>query len=107
MNKNKGYNNYQFKIHIKNTIKTQNKPHFIIENDQYDNSRNIMNKLKKSAQCNKKNTQNNTFIILFPQLKEKVKINIFIRSLKDFLNKQERLEYTKNSNNQLIKKGSI
>ncbi|AHH07228.1 ErpA protein (erpA) (plasmid) [Borrelia crocidurae DOU] len=104
MNKNKGYNNYQLKIHIKNTIKTQNKPHFIIENDKYDNSRNIMNKLKKSAQCN---TKNNTFIILFPQLKEKVKINIFIRLLKNFLNKQERLEYTKNSNNQLIKKGSI
>ncbi|WP_024655159.1 plasmid maintenance protein [Borrelia hispanica] len=107
MNKNKVYNNDQFKIHIKNTRKTQNKPHFIIKNEKYDNSRNIMNKLKKSAQCNKKNTRNNTFAILLHQLKDKLKINVFVRLLKDSLNKKERLEYTKNSNNKLIKKGSI
>ncbi|WP_143705858.1 plasmid maintenance protein [Borrelia duttonii] len=35
------------------------KTHFIIENDTYNDFRNIMNKLQKSAQCNKK-TQKTT-----------------------------------------------
>ncbi|ETZ17698.1 hypothetical protein BDCR2A_01376 [Borrelia duttonii CR2A] len=66
-----------------------------------------MNKLKKSAQCNKKNTKNYTFAILLHQLKDKLKIKVFVKLLKDSLNKQERLKYTKTFNNKFIQKGSV
>ncbi|UPA13820.1 plasmid maintenance protein [Borrelia turicatae] len=106
--KNEGYSSKQLKTQIQNVYEQyKNKPHFIIEKDKYSDLKNIIEKLKKSVTRVKANTEedkkdikNNIFSILIDQLRHKVRIEMFIPLLKDYLGKQGKLEYEKVFNNQ-------
>ncbi|WP_024653153.1 plasmid maintenance protein [Borrelia persica] len=99
----KGYDRKMLEVQIKKIYeKYKNKPHFIIENEKYEDLNKIINKLKKSIKCvkkdseeEKKNTRINIFSILFDRFKYKLEVNFFVPILRDYLNKQEKLEYNK------------
>ncbi|WP_330730542.1 plasmid maintenance protein [Borrelia turicatae] len=105
---NEGYDSKQLETQIQNVYEQyKNKPHFIIEKDKYSDLKKIIEKLKKSVDRVKANTKkdkkdirNNIFSILIDQLKHKVKIEMFIPLLKEYLGKQRKLEYGKVFNNQ-------
>ncbi|UPA11675.1 hypothetical protein bpSLO_001560 (plasmid) [Borrelia parkeri] len=100
---NEGYDNKQLEIQIKNVYEQyKNKPHFIIEKDKYSDLEKIIGKLKKTVEYANKNTQesereirNNVFSILLEQLRHKVDISVLVPILKNYLNKQNKLEYGK------------
>ncbi|WP_215537640.1 plasmid maintenance protein [Borreliella bavariensis] len=100
---NENYDNKQLEIQIKDIYKQyKNKPHFIIENNKYYDLEKIVVKLKNNLKHVKTNTKesktnikNNIFNILIEQLKNKVEIEILIPILKNYLNKQNKLEYSK------------
>uniref|UniRef100_UPI003B223CCF plasmid maintenance protein n=1 Tax=Borreliella tanukii TaxID=56146 RepID=UPI003B223CCF len=104
---NENYDSKQLKIQIEEIYKKyKNKPHFIIENNKYDDLEKIVKKLKNnfksikiSEKENKTNIKNNVFSILIEQLKNKVKFDILIPILKKYLDKQNSLEYSKIFNN--------
>ncbi|AHH05855.1 plasmid maintenance protein (plasmid) [Borrelia miyamotoi] len=104
---NEGYNKEQLKTQIQKVYELyKHKPHFIIENNKYNDLKKIIEKLKKSVEHAKKNTRedaqnirNNIFSILLEQLKHKVGIQVLIPILKDYLNKQDKLTYNKVLNN--------
>ncbi|AHH11483.1 hypothetical protein bcCo53_000985 (plasmid) [Borrelia coriaceae] len=105
---NEGYDSKQLEIQIQNVYEQyKNKTHFIIEKGKYNDLKNVIEKLKKSVQCVKTNTKedkkgirNNIFSILIDRLKHKVKIEMFVPLLKDYLGKQKKLEYRKVFSNQ-------
>ncbi|AFI32191.1 Borrelia ORF-A-containing protein (plasmid) [Borrelia crocidurae str. Achema] len=105
---NKGYDSKTLKTEIyKIYEKYKNKPHFIIENEKYKDLDKIKNKLERSIKCNKihssktsKEIKINIFSILFDRLQYKLKVDFFVPILKDYLNKQEKLEYNKAFNDQ-------
>ncbi|QTL84318.1 plasmid maintenance protein [Borrelia miyamotoi] len=101
-----GYNSDQLKTQIQKVYEQYKyKPHFIIENDKYNDLRQIIDKLKKSVEHVKKDLKedkdirSNIFSILLEQLKRKVGIQVLIPILKDYLNKQDKLTYNKVFNN--------
>ncbi|UPA18795.1 plasmid maintenance protein [Borrelia puertoricensis] len=104
---NEGYDSKQLETQIQNLYEQyKNKPHFIIEKDKYSDLKKIIGKLKKSVERVKANTKedkkdirNNIFSILIDQLKHKVRIEMFIPLLKEYLGKQGELEYGKVFNN--------
>ncbi|WP_434757202.1 plasmid maintenance protein (plasmid) [Borrelia puertoricensis] len=105
---NEGYDSKQLETQIQNVYEQyKNKPHFIIEKNKYSDLKNIIGKLKKSVERVKSNTKkdkrdigNNIFSILIDQLRHKVRIEMFIPLLKEYLGKQGELEYGKVFNNQ-------
>ncbi|WP_024655228.1 plasmid maintenance protein [Borrelia hispanica] len=85
----------------------KSKPHFIIENDKYDDLKKIIGKIemlcekdRKDVQNNERNIKDNIFSILLDQLRHKTSIEILLPVLKNYLNKQEKLDYRKAFNNQ-------
>lgn len=100
---NENYDNKQLEIQIKDIYKQyKNKPHFIIEKNKYCDLEKIVVKLKNNlkhintnTKKSKTNIKNNIFNILIEQLKNKVEIKIFIPILKNYLDKQNKLEYGK------------
>ncbi|WCB91131.1 plasmid maintenance protein (plasmid) [Borrelia miyamotoi] len=103
-----GYNSDQLKTQIQKVYEQyKHKPHFIIENNKYNDLRKITEKLKKSVEYVKKsikedlqNIRNNIFSILLEQLRYKVDIKILVPRLKNYLDKQNKLTYNKVFNNQ-------
>ncbi|WP_210359854.1 plasmid maintenance protein [Borreliella garinii] len=104
---NENYDNKQLEIQIKDIYKQyKNKPHFIIEKNKYCDLEKIVVKLKNNlkhintnTKKSKTNIKNNIFNILIEQLKNKIEIKIFIPILKNYLDKQNKLEYGKVFNN--------
>ncbi|WP_434757478.1 plasmid maintenance protein (plasmid) [Borrelia puertoricensis] len=100
---NEGYDSKQLEKQIQNVYKQyKNKPHFIIEKDKYSDLKKIIEKLKKMVKNTKKNTQeneryirDNIFSILLEQLRHKVDVSVLVPILKNYLNKQNKLEYNK------------
>ncbi|WP_041177963.1 plasmid maintenance protein [Borrelia duttonii] len=86
--------------------KYRNKPHFIIEEEKYGDLSVIVANLKKTVKKTENlksqydDLKNNIFSILLDQLRQKVKIEILIPKLKEYLIKQKKLEYKKVFNNQ-------
>ncbi|AHH07507.1 Hypothetical protein BCD_1441 (plasmid) [Borrelia crocidurae DOU] len=102
---NKGYDSKTLKTEIyKIYEKYKNKPHFIIENEKYKDLDKIKNELERSIKRTKihssKEIKINIFSILFDRLQCKLKVDFFVPILKDYLNKQEKLEYNKAFNDQ-------
>ncbi|AHH04354.1 Hypothetical protein BHY_1403, partial (plasmid) [Borrelia nietonii YOR] len=101
--KNEGYNSKQLEIQIQKVYEQyKDKPHFIIENNKYNDLEKIIGKLKKSVECvevitkeDEKEIRNNVFSILLEQLRHKVDTSVLVPILKDYLNKQNKLEYNK------------
>ncbi|WP_028328303.1 plasmid maintenance protein [Borrelia coriaceae] len=100
---NAGYSEEQLTKKI-NVIydKYQHKPHFIIQNNKYNDLNQIIENLKKSVEYvkstikeDKEDIRNNIFSILFDQLRYKVSHEILVPILKDYLNKQNKLGYAK------------
>ncbi|UPA12777.1 plasmid maintenance protein [Borrelia venezuelensis] len=100
---NEGYNNKQLETQTQSIYeKYKSKPHFIIEKDKYSDLKKIVEKLKNTVENvktiikeNEKDIKNNVFSILLDQLKYKVDTSILVPILKDYLNKQNKLEYSK------------
>ncbi|ETZ17559.1 hypothetical protein BDCR2A_01528 [Borrelia duttonii CR2A] len=104
----KGYNEKQLEKEVQKVYeKYKSKPHFIIENDRYCDLKKIIGKIemsckkdRKNMQDNEKNIKDNIFSILLDQLRHKTSIEILLPVLKNYLNKQEKLDYSKAFNNQ-------
>ncbi|UPA11475.1 hypothetical protein bpSLO_001333 (plasmid) [Borrelia parkeri] len=100
---NEGYDSKQLKIQIQNVYEQyKNKPHFIIEKDKYSDLKKIIEKLKKTVEYTNRNTKenerdirNNVFSILLEQLRHKVDTSVLVPILKNYLSKQNKLEYSK------------
>ncbi|WP_417903124.1 plasmid maintenance protein [Borreliella bissettiae] len=98
-----GYNSEQLKINLQKVYESYKfKPHFIIENHKYSDLNNIKRKLEKSIERKKENSQQNyqnlkanIFNILIEQLKKDTNIEILKPIIKDYLNKQKKIEYNK------------
>ncbi|UPA10155.1 hypothetical protein bhYOR_001546 (plasmid) [Borrelia nietonii YOR] len=105
--KNEGYNSKQLEIQIQKVYEQyKDKPHFIIENNKYNDLEKIIGKLKKTVERVKvtikedeKEIRNNVFSIFLEQLRHKVDTSVLVPILKDYLNKQDKLEYNKVFNN--------
>ncbi|AHH11392.1 hypothetical protein bcCo53_001030 (plasmid) [Borrelia coriaceae] len=101
--KNEGYSSKQLEIKIQNVYEQyKNKPHFIIEKDKYSDLEKIIGKLKKTVEYTNRRTQeneidirNNIFSILLEQLKHKTDMSVLVPILKNYLSKQNKLEYSK------------
>ena len=104
---NEGYNSKYLKIQIQKVYEQyENKPHFIIESHKYNDLNKAIEKLKKSVKFIQNNTEkkdknirNNIFSILIEQLKHKAKIEVLIPIIKEYLNEQDKLEYSQVFNN--------
>ncbi|WP_434757343.1 plasmid maintenance protein (plasmid) [Borrelia puertoricensis] len=100
---NKGYDTKQLKTQIQNVYEQyKNKPHFIIEKNKYNDLKKIIGKLKKTVEFANKNTQknerdirDNIFSILLEQLRHKVEMSVLVPILKNYLSRQNKLEYDK------------
>ncbi|AEL19305.1 borrelia PFam57/62 partition protein (plasmid) [Borreliella bissettiae DN127] len=98
-----GYNSEQLKINLQKVYESYKfKPHFIIENHKYGDLNNIKRKLEKSIERKKQNSQQNyqnlkanIFNILIERLKKETNIEILKPIIKDYLNKQKKIEYNK------------
>ncbi|AMR76123.1 plasmid maintenance protein [Borrelia hermsii] len=104
---NEGHNGKQLETQIQEVYEQyKNKPHFIIENNKYNDLKKIIGKLKKTveytnrnAKENERDVRNNVFSILLEQLRHKVDKSILVSILKGYLNKQDKLTYSKALNN--------
>ncbi|AEL19195.1 borrelia PFam57/62 partition protein (plasmid) [Borreliella bissettiae DN127] len=98
-----GYNSEQLKINLQKVYENYKfKPHFIIENHKYSDLNNIKRRLEKSIERKKQNSQQNyqnlkanIFNILIEQLKKETNIEILKPIIKEYLNKQKKIEYNK------------
>ncbi|AEL19378.1 plasmid maintenance protein [Borreliella bissettiae] len=98
-----GYNSEQLKISLQKVYESYKfKPHFIIENHKYSDLNNIKRKLEKSIERKKENSQQNyqnlkanIFNILIERLKKETNIEILKPIIKEYLNKQKKIEYNK------------
>ncbi|MBB6213840.1 plasmid maintenance protein (plasmid) [Borreliella californiensis] len=98
-----GYNSEQLKITFQKVYENYKfKPHFIIENHKYGDLSYIKRKLKKSIEIKKENPQQNyqnlkanIFNILIEQLKKDTNIEILKPIIKEYLDKQKKIEYNK------------
>ncbi|ACJ73615.1 Borrelia family protein PFam57/62 (plasmid) [Borreliella afzelii PKo] len=99
----KGYNAEQLETEFKKVYENyKNKPHFIIENQKYNDLSTIKRKLEKSIELKKENPQKdyehikvNIYNILIDQLKEKVNIEVLKPIIKTYLNSKNNLAYNK------------
>ncbi|WP_418455548.1 plasmid maintenance protein (plasmid) [Borreliella californiensis] len=98
-----GYNNEQLEINFQKVYQIYKfKPHFIIENHKYNDLDIIKRKLEKSIKPKVENPQKdyenlkiNIFNILVEQLKKETNIEIVKPIIKEYLNKQKKIEYNK------------
>ncbi|WP_210360912.1 plasmid maintenance protein [Borreliella garinii] len=98
-----GYNSEQLETNIQKIYENyKNKPHFIIENEKYNDLSKIKRKLEKLIEIKKENSQKNyghikinIFNILIDQLKKKINIEFLKPILKAYLNSKKKLEYNK------------
>ncbi|WP_215537704.1 plasmid maintenance protein [Borreliella bavariensis] len=98
-----GYNAEQLETEFKKVYENyKNKPHFIIENQKYNDLGKITFKLEKSIELKKANSQKdcenmkkNIFNILIERLKEKANIEFLKPIIKTYLNSKKKLEYNK------------
>ncbi|WP_418453971.1 plasmid maintenance protein [Borreliella lusitaniae] len=103
---NEGYDKEKLEIQIQNTYqKYKNKPHFILESNKYKDFDQIINKIKNNTkkddfQKHKDNIKVNIYNILLDQLHYKNKKINLNSKIKEYLEKQEKLEYKKIFNNQ-------
>ncbi|WP_419255418.1 plasmid maintenance protein, partial [Borreliella afzelii] len=99
----KGYNAEQLETEFKKIYENyKNKPHFIIENQKYNDLSTIKRKLEKSIELKKEDTQKdyehikvNIYNILIDQLKEKANIEVLKSIIKTYLNSKNNLVYNK------------
>ncbi|AHH05881.1 plasmid maintenance protein (plasmid) [Borrelia miyamotoi] len=102
-----GYDIKQLEIQIQKVYEQyKHKPHFVIENNKYNDLKKIIEQLKKSVEHVKRSTRedvqnirNNIFSILLEQLRHKLDIKVLVPILKEYLDKQNKLEYKKVFNN--------
>lgn len=77
------------------------KPHFIIEQDKYEDLDRLIRRIKintkicKKSESNANDIKNNIFSILLEQLRHKVDIGILIPALKKLVNTKDELRYSK------------
>ncbi|WP_418885303.1 plasmid maintenance protein [Borreliella carolinensis] len=98
-----GYNSEQLGANLQKVYENYKfKPHFIIENHKYNDLNYIKRKLEKSIEREKRNSQQNyqnlkanIFNILIEQLKKYTNIEILKPIVKEYLNKQKKIEYNK------------
>ncbi|XOU12931.1 plasmid maintenance protein (plasmid) [Borreliella americana] len=98
-----GYNKEQLETNIKKIYENYKyKPHFIIENQKYNDLGCIKRKLKKSIEIKKENSQQNyqnlktnIFNILIERLKKETNIEILKSTIKEYLNSKKKIEYNK------------
>ncbi|UPA18680.1 plasmid maintenance protein [Borrelia puertoricensis] len=101
--KDEGYDSKQLENQIQNVYEQyKNKPHFIIEKDKYNDLKKIVERLKKTVAYvktnikeDKKDIRNNIFSILLDQLRHKIDTSVLVPILKNYLSKQDKLEYSK------------
>ncbi|MCD2401655.1 plasmid maintenance protein [Borreliella bissettiae] len=101
--KKAGYNNEQLETNFQKVYQTYKvKPHFIIENQKYNDLGKIKRKLERSIEIKKANLQKdcenirtNIFNILVEQLRKEAKIKVLKQIVKDYLNNKKKLEYNK------------
>ncbi|WP_151074481.1 plasmid maintenance protein [Borreliella turdi] len=102
-----GLNKNKLEQDFKNVyLKYKNKPHFIIDQDKYDDLKQIINKIKKNIDKNnvkniKENLKTNMLNILFEQLKIKSEIDnkILIKIIKNYLSQFKKPKYSDLFNN--------
>lgn len=102
-----GLNKKKLETYFQNIYsKYENKPHFILDYDKYDDLKQIINKIKKNMdkpniKTTKENIKNNILNILFEQLKLKHEIanETLIKIIKNYLNQIEKPKYTDLFNN--------
>ncbi|WP_418909420.1 plasmid maintenance protein (plasmid) [Borreliella sinica] len=98
-----GYNPEQLETNFQKIYENYKfKPHFIIENQKYNDLSKITLKLEKSIELEKENSQKdyenlkiNTFNILVEQLENTANIEVLKPIIKDYLNSKKKLEYNK------------
>ncbi|WP_210369576.1 plasmid maintenance protein [Borreliella garinii] len=98
-----GYNTEQLETEFQKIYENYKfKPHFIIENQKYNDLSKIKRKLEKSVEFKKENLQKecehikiNIFNILIERLEKKANIEILKPILKTYLNSKKKLEYNK------------
>ncbi len=103
----KGYNTEQLEKNIKKIYENyKTKPHFIIENQKYNDLEKIKRKLERTTEIKEANLQKdcenirtNIFNILVEQLRKETKIEVLKQIVKDYLISKKKLEYTKVFNN--------
>lgn len=103
---NVGYDKEKLKIQIRNTYqKYKNKPHFILESNKYKDFNQIKDKIKSNTkkfdvQKHKDKIKINIYNILLDQLYYRINKTNLKAKIKEYLNKQKKLEYKKIFNNQ-------
>ncbi|WP_024654549.1 plasmid maintenance protein [Borrelia hispanica] len=105
--KKEGYNEKQLETEIQKAYeKYKDKPHFIVESGKYGDLGQIVKRIKKTVEREKKGRKedqqqirNNIFSILLDQLKNKVEVKVLAPILKNYLNKQVDLKYSQVFNN--------
>ncbi|MCR8906756.1 plasmid maintenance protein [Borreliella burgdorferi] len=101
-----GYDKKKIKTQIQNTYqKYKNKPHFILESNKYKDFDQIIKKIKDDtnkteSQKHKDSMKTNMYNILLDQLHSKTNTINLKSKIKEYLNKQNKLEYKKIFNNQ-------
>ncbi|WP_420025052.1 plasmid maintenance protein [Borreliella valaisiana] len=99
----RGCNAKQLEINIQKVYEIyKNKPHFIIENQKYNDLDKIKRKLEKSIELKKENPQKNyehikinIFNILIERLEKMANTEILKPIIKTYLNSKKKLEYNK------------
>ncbi|AFI31912.1 plasmid maintenance protein, partial [Borrelia crocidurae] len=105
--KQEGYDEKQLETEIQKAYERyKDKPHFIIESDKYGDLGQIIKRIRKAVECKKKSLKedhrqirNNIFSILMDQLKNKVEVKVLASMLKNYLDKQVDLKYSRVFNN--------
>ncbi|WP_418905266.1 plasmid maintenance protein (plasmid) [Borreliella finlandensis] len=101
-----GYDKEKLKVQMQNTYhKYKDKPHFILESNKYKDFDQIIKKIKNDIdkidnKKHKDNMKTNIYNILLDQLYNKTKKINLKSKIKEYLNKQNKLEYKKIFNNQ-------
>ncbi|XOU12962.1 plasmid maintenance protein (plasmid) [Borreliella americana] len=102
-----GLNKKKLEMYFQNIYsKYKSKPHFILDQNKYDDLKQIINKIKESTDKikmkeTKENIKNNIFNILFEQLKAKSKIEneVLIKIIRNYLKLIEKPKYSDLFNN--------
>ncbi|AFI32086.1 plasmid maintenance protein [Borrelia crocidurae] len=102
-----GYDKKQLEIEMQKAYgKYKDKPHFIIESSKYGDLGQIVKRIKRTVECKKKEKKedrqqikDNIFSILLDQLRDKIEVKVLASVLKNYLNKQNDLKYSKVFNN--------
>ncbi|WP_025401039.1 plasmid maintenance protein [Borrelia crocidurae] len=97
-----GYNEKQLETEIQKAYeKYKYKPHFIVESGKYGDLRQIVKRIKKTVEREKKGRKedhkqirNNIFSILLDQLKNKVEVKVLAPMLRNYLSNQVDLKYS-------------